>query len=140
MPPRRRTLRRYRVKRRLLRLADLERLTTHFPRLFFFNLTPAPPPFSAMNSTPAFSRAAMILPAVSARPPISLAVMSELRRLPLSTLIAVTWRLKLARLFLWLARVTDRYEGVDMRTARRIVESAEQCARKSDCLRRRLRP
>jgi hypothetical protein len=82
----------------------------------------------------------MILPAVSARPPILLAVMSELRRLPLSTLIAVTWRLKLARLFLWLARVTDRYEGVDMRTSRRIVESAEQCARKSDRLRRRLRP
>jgi hypothetical protein len=67
-------------------------------------------------------------------------VKARLHRLPLSTLIALTWRLKLARLFLWLARVTDRYDGVLMRIVRRIVESAERCALKSDDLRRRLRP
>ena len=66
--------------------------------------------------------------------------MTALRRLPLSTIIAVTWRLKLARLFLWLARVTDTYDGAAMRMSRRIVESAERCAVKSDDLRRRLRP
>jgi hypothetical protein len=43
----------------------------HFPRPFFFNLTPAPPPFSAMNSMPAFSRADRMASLVSARPPNS---------------------------------------------------------------------
>ncbi|NUJ81166.1 hypothetical protein HUN39_14200 [Methylocystis sp. FS] len=67
-------------------------------------------------------------------------VKARLHRLPLSTLIAMTWRFKLARLFLWLARVTDTYDGVLMRIVRRIVESAEAVASKSDELRRRLRP
>jgi hypothetical protein len=67
-------------------------------------------------------------------------VKARLHRLPLRTIIALTWRLKLARLFLWLARVTDRYDGAVMRIVRRIVESAERCAVKSDCLRPRLRP
>ena len=67
-------------------------------------------------------------------------VKARLHRLPLRTIIAMTWRLKLARLFLWLARVTDTYDGVVMRIVRRIVESAERCAVKSDDLRRRLRP
>ena len=67
-------------------------------------------------------------------------VKARLHRLPLRTIIALTWRLKLARLFLWLARVTDRYDGVVMRIVRRITESAERCAVKSDDLRRRLRP
>jgi hypothetical protein len=67
-------------------------------------------------------------------------VKARLHRLPLRTIIALTWRLKLARLFLWLARVTDTYDGVVMRIVRRIVESAERCAVKSDDLRRRLRP
>ena len=39
-------------------------------------------------------------------------VKARLHRLPLRTIIAMTWRLKLARLFLWLARVTDTYDGV----------------------------
>jgi hypothetical protein len=55
-------------------------------------------------------------------------IKSRLHRLPLRTIIALTWRLKLARLFLWLARVTDRYDGAAMRMSRRIVESAERCA------------
>ena len=38
-------------------------------------------------------------------------VKARLHRLPLRTIIALSWRLKLARLFLWLARVTDRYDG-----------------------------
>jgi uncharacterized protein (DUF2236 family) len=59
-------------------------------------------------------------------------------RPPLRTIIALTWRLKLARLFLWLARVTDTYDGVVMRIVRHIVESAEAVARKSDRLRRLL--
>ena len=59
-------------------------------------------------------------------------VKARLHRLPLRTIIALTWRLKLARLFLWLARVTDRYDGVVMRIVRCIVESAERCAVKSD--------
>ncbi len=67
-------------------------------------------------------------------------VKARLHRLPLRTIIALTWRLKLARLFLWLARVTDTYDGAAMRIVRRIVESAERCAVKSDGLRRRLRP
>jgi hypothetical protein len=67
-------------------------------------------------------------------------VEARLHRLPFRTIIALTWRLKLARLFLWLARVTDTYDGVVMRIVRRIVESAERCALKSDGLRRRLRP
>jgi len=33
------------------------------------SLTPGPPPFSSMNSMPAFSRAAFILSPVSVRPP-----------------------------------------------------------------------
>lgn len=67
-------------------------------------------------------------------------VKARLHRLPLSTIIAMTWRLKLARFFLWLARATDTYDGAAMRMSRRIVESAERCARKSDHLRKRLRP
>ena len=67
-------------------------------------------------------------------------VKARLHRLPLRTIIKVMWLLKLARLFLWLARVTDRYDGAVMRVSRRIVESAERCAVKSDDLRRRLRP
>ncbi|MDP3553073.1 hypothetical protein [Methylocystis sp.] len=55
-------------------------------------------------------------------------VKARLHRLPLSTLIAMTWRLKLARTFLWLARVTDTYDGAAMRIVRRIVESAARCA------------
>ena len=35
----------------------------------FRSLTPGPPPFSSMNSVPAFSRAAPILSPVSVRPP-----------------------------------------------------------------------
>ncbi|MGJ0453462.1 MAG: hypothetical protein ACR65T_09595 [Methylocystis sp.] len=62
-------------------------------------------------------------------------VKALLHRLPLRTIIALTWRLKLARLFLWLARVTDTYDGVLMRIVRRITESAEAVARKSDRLR-----
>ncbi len=65
-------------------------------------------------------------------------VKARLHRLPLSTLIAMTWRFKLARLFLWLARVTDTYDGMAMSISRRIVESAERCARKSDHLQRML--
>ncbi len=42
-------------------------------------------------------------------------VKARLHRLPLRTIIAMTWRLKLARLFLWLARVTDPYDGAAMR-------------------------
>ncbi len=44
-------------------------------------------------------------------------VKARLPRLPLRTIIALTWRLKLARLFLWVARVTDTYDGVLMRDA-----------------------
>ena len=65
-------------------------------------------------------------------------VKARLHRLPLRTIIALTWRLKLARLFLWLARVTDTYDGAAMRASRRIVVSAERCTCKSDDLRRRL--
>ena len=39
-------------------------------------------------------------------------VKARLHRLPLRTIIALTWRLKLARLFLWAARVTDTCDGV----------------------------
>ena len=67
-------------------------------------------------------------------------VKSRLHRLPLSTIIALTWRLKLARLFLWLARMTDTYDGAAMRTSRRIVESAARCAVRADNLWRRLKP
>jgi hypothetical protein len=49
----------------------------------------------------------------------------------LHTIIALTRRLKLARLFLWLARVTDTYDGVAMSISRRVVESAECCAIKA---------
>jgi hypothetical protein len=62
--------------------------------------------------------------------------MTALPRLPLRTRIDVTLRVKLARLFLWLARVTARYDGIAMRTAGRIIESAERVARRSDRLRR----
>jgi hypothetical protein len=62
-------------------------------------------------------------------------VKARLHRLPLRAIIALTWRLKLARLFLWLARATDTYDGAAMRMSRRIVESAEAVARKSDRLR-----
>ena len=67
-------------------------------------------------------------------------VKARLHRLALRTIVAMTWRLKLARLFLWLARVTDTYDGAAMRMSRRVVESAERCACKSDYLRRRLKP
>lgn len=65
-------------------------------------------------------------------------VKARLHRLPLRTIIALTWRLKLARLFLWLARITETYDGVSMRASRLIVESAERCAIKADDLRQRL--
>jgi hypothetical protein len=65
---------------------------------------------------------------------------ARLHRLPLSTIIAITWRIKLARLFVWLVRVTNTYDGAAMRMSCRIIESAEAVARKSDDLRRRLRP
>jgi hypothetical protein len=67
-------------------------------------------------------------------------VKARLHLLPLRSIIALTWRLRLARPFLWLVRVTDRYDGAVMRTVRRIVESAERCAVKSDELRRMPRP
>ena len=38
----------------------------------------------------------------------------QLRRLPLRTIIKVAWLLERASL-LWLARVTDRYDGAAMR-------------------------
>ena len=44
----------------------------YFPGLLCIrlrSLTPGPPPFSSMNSMPAFSRAASILSPVSVRPP-----------------------------------------------------------------------
>ncbi|MFO1126478.1 MAG: hypothetical protein U1E25_15130 [Methylocystis sp.] len=65
-------------------------------------------------------------------------IKSRLPRLPLRTIIAITWRLKLARFFLWLARVTDTYDGVAMRIVRLTTESAERVARKSDVLRSRI--
>ncbi|MFO1126348.1 MAG: hypothetical protein U1E25_14460 [Methylocystis sp.] len=61
-------------------------------------------------------------------------VKARLHHLPLRTIIAVTWRLKLARFFLWLARITDTYDGAAMRVFQRIVESAERCAVKADAL------
>ena len=67
-------------------------------------------------------------------------VKARLYRLPLSTIIAITWPIKIAQFFLWLARVTDTYNGAAMSISRRIVESAERCAVKADDLRRRLRP
>jgi hypothetical protein len=63
---------------------------------------------------------------------------SRLPRLPLSTIIKVTLLLKIARFHLWLARMSNRYDGVIIQTARRAVESAEAVARKSDRLRRML--
>ena len=65
-------------------------------------------------------------------------IKARLHRLPLSRIIAITWLIKLARFFLWLARVTDRYDGAAMRMCARIVESAERCAVKADDLKRRL--
>ncbi|MGD9541087.1 hypothetical protein [Methylocystis sp.] len=67
-------------------------------------------------------------------------VKARLHHLPLRTIIALTWRIKLARLFLWFARVTDTYDGVLMQIVQHIVESAERCAVKADDLRQRLRP
>lgn len=55
------------------------------------------------------------LPAAKARP-------------SLSSIIAATWRLKLARAFLWLARALDARDGAAGRAARRIVA---RCARMS---------
>jgi hypothetical protein len=63
---------------------------------------------------------------------------ARLPRLSLSTIIKVTLLLKIARFHLWLARMSNRYDGVIMQTARRAVESAEAVARKSDRLRRLL--
>jgi hypothetical protein len=63
---------------------------------------------------------------------------SRLPRLPLSTIIKVTLLLKIARFHLWLARMSNRYDGVIMQMARRAVESAEAVARKSDDLQRTL--
>lgn len=65
-------------------------------------------------------------------------IKARLPRLPLSTLIKVTLLLKIARLHLWLARTSNRYDGVIIQMARRAVESAEAVARKSDRLRRLL--
>ncbi len=67
-------------------------------------------------------------------------IKARLHRLPLQTIIAIMWRVKLARFFLWLARVTDTYDGAAMRISDRIVESAERCAVKADGLRSMLRP
>jgi hypothetical protein len=50
------------------------------------------------------------------------------------------WWIKLARLYLWLACVTDTYDGVLMRIVQHIVERAERCAVKTDDLRTKLRP
>jgi hypothetical protein len=58
-------------------------------------------------------------------------VKARLHRLPLGAIIAMTWRIKLARLFLWVARVTDRYDGVLMRIVQQIVKSVERCAIKT---------
>jgi hypothetical protein len=63
---------------------------------------------------------------------------ARLPRLPLSTIIKVTLLLKIARLHLWLARTSNRYDGAIMQMARLAVESAEAVARKSDRLRRML--
>ena len=67
-------------------------------------------------------------------------VKARLHRLPLLTIIKITWLIKLARFFLWLARVTGTYDAAAMSISRRIVESAERCAVKADVLRRRLKP
>src|ERR1700736_509173 len=47
-------------------------------RVFFVSRTPAPPPFSAINSTPASWRAATRDSPVSARPPMSPSAASSL--------------------------------------------------------------
>lgn len=44
----------------------------------------------------------------------------------LPRLIALLWRLRLARLMLWLVRVSDRYDGLAMSLARRLVDAAER--------------
>jgi hypothetical protein len=44
----------------------------------------------------------------------------------LFSLIVHLWRLRLARLLLWLARVSDRYDGLVMSLARRLVDAAER--------------
>lgn len=50
--------------------------------------------------------------------------MTPRRSLP--RLILLLWRLRLARLLLWLARISDRYEGSVMSLARRLVGAAER--------------
>jgi hypothetical protein len=52
------------------------------------------------------------------------------RRLPWRTIVAVTWRLKIARLLLWLVR--ERHDSVLVPIVRRIVESAERLAGVTD--------
>ncbi|GLI92985.1 hypothetical protein [Methylocystis echinoides] len=46
-------------------------------------------------------------------------------RQSLPRLIAVLWRIRLARLMLWLARVSD-YDASVMSLARRLVDAAER--------------
>ena len=52
------------------------------------------------------------------------------RRLPWRTIIRVWWRVKLARLFLWLAR--ERPRSILVPILRRLVESAERLAGVTD--------
>jgi hypothetical protein len=59
-----------RGRRSSCRGLQMKRSDSHRLLARFFKRTPAPPPFSAMNSTPAFSRAACSLSLVSGRPPI----------------------------------------------------------------------
>lgn len=56
---------------------------------------------------------------------------ARLPRLPLRTIIKVTLLLKIARFHLWLARMSNRYDGVIMQMARRAIESAERLAIKA---------
>jgi hypothetical protein len=67
-------------------------------------------------------------------------VKARLHHLPLRTIIVLRWWIKLARLYLWLACVTDTYDGVLMRIVQHIVERAERCAVKTHDLRTKLRP
>src|SRR5580704_388681 len=57
--------------------ASICREISSAPFALFLIRTPGPPPFSAMNSTPAFSSAAMIFSPVSGRPPSSPPVASS---------------------------------------------------------------
>ncbi|MGD9656916.1 MAG: hypothetical protein AB7U61_04625 [Methylocystis sp.] len=55
--------------------------------------------------------------------------MSARRRIPLWRIILATELIKAARLCLWLARVTDRYQDAFFGLASRIIGGAERCAR-----------